>query len=93
MTKMHEVVVDGQVFYIKKSNRQYKKYDVFDANHQYILSFGDSRYQHFYDQMGDYNYLNHLDAFRRHSYRKRSSRIGNLTNPYSANFWSYNFLW
>ena len=89
----HEAEVDNKKFYIKKSERKNKKYDVFDENKKYILSFGDTRYQHYLDQWGDYKYLNHLDPYRRNNYRKRAQAMGNLGNPYSANYWAYHTLW
>ena len=90
----HEATVDDLKFYIKKSDKKHKKYDVYDENKKYIgVSFGDKNYQHFYDQWGDYKHLNHLDPYRRQNYRKRAEGMGNLSNPYSANFWSYHTLW
>ncbi len=89
----YEAIVDDKTFYIKKSERKNKKYDVFDANQKYILSFGDSRYQHFHDAFGDYTYLNHNDPYRRANYRKRAEGMGNLSNPYSSNYWAYWTLW
>lgn len=83
----------GKLFYVQKSNRKNKKYDVSDANHQYITSFGDRRYQQYFDAFGQYSYLNHGDEYRRNNYRKRAKGIGHLNDPNSANFWSFNFLW
>ena len=90
---IHPVEVDGKTFYIMKSKRKNKKYDVFDDNYMYILSFGDRRYQQYYDAFGEYNYLNNNDPYRRKNYRKRAAGIGHLNDPYSANYWSYNYLW
>ena len=77
---------------IKPSEKKNKKYDVYKDG-KYILSFGDKRYQHYKDFFGYYKKLNHLDEKRRISYRKRAEGIGKLGDPYSSNFWAYNFLW
>ncbi len=77
---------------VEPSKRKNKKYDVYH-NDKYILSFGDKRYQHYFDKFGYYSNLNHLNKKRRDSYKKRAEGIGNLNNPYSSNFWSYWGLW
>ena len=89
----HEALVDNKQFFIKKSTKKNKKYDVYDENKKYLLSFGDTRYQHFYDQWGDHKHLNHFDDYRRQNYKKRAQAIGNLSKPYSSNYWSYFTLW
>ena len=90
---IHPVEVDNKTFYIMKSKRKNKKYDVFDDNYMYILSYGDKNYQHYYDAFKEYNYLNHNDPYRRKNYRKRAEGMGNLSNPRSSNYWSYYSLW
>ena len=50
----HVVNAYGTLFYIQKSQRKNKKYDVLDANKKYLLSFGDKRYHHFFDVFGEY---------------------------------------
>ena len=89
----HAVNAYGTLFYIQKSQRKNKKYDVLDANKKYLMSFGDKRFHHFFDVFGEYSYLNHNDEHRRQNYKKRAAGIGHLDNPHSANFWSYYFLW
>jgi hypothetical protein len=82
----------GNNWIVKPSTRKNKKYDVFKDG-KYILSFGDKRYQHYFDKLGYYSNLNHLNKKRRDNYRRRAEGIGNLDNPYSANFFSFHFLW
>lgn len=76
---------------IKPSTRKNKKYDVY-KNDKYITSFGDTRYQHYYDKIGYYEHLNHYDEKRRKNYRSRH-RNDNITDPNYAGYWSYNYLW
>ena len=92
---MFEVTVGGKKYYIEKSHRKNKKYDVYnkEGHDLYITSFGDKRYQQYFDKLGLYSDLNHNDEKRRYDYLKRSKGIGNYNNPNSANFWSRNILW
>ena len=84
----------GDKFIVKPSRRKNKKYDVFSKEtDKYILSFGDSTMQQYFDKFGYYSKLNHLDEKRKQSYQARSRGIGNLNNNYSSNYWSYHFLW
>jgi len=91
------------------SVRKNKKYDVYyvfnneDLNDpglkenqfmkRYLLSYGDIRHQHYKDKWGYYKDLNHNDKTRRERYIKRHSKIGDITNPESAAYWSLNYLW
>ena len=90
---MSFVRINNKGFIVTKSKRKNKKYDVHDINDNYILSFGDKRYQQFYDKFEQYKNQNHNDEKRRTNYKKRSEGIGNLNNIESPNYWSYNFLW
>ena len=90
---MKEIIINGNKFYVLKSKRKFKKYDVFDSNKDYILSFGDKRYEHFKDLIGSYSNLDHGDEKRRERYLKRAKGINKANDPYTANFWSVNFLW
>lgn len=83
----------GRKFYIIKSKRKNKKYDVYDAKGNYFLSFGDKRYEHYQDKIGDYSHLDHMDKKRRANYRKRSAGIGFLDDTNSPNYWSRKYLW
>jgi hypothetical protein len=82
-------------FYIKKSNRIHKKYDIYikdDNKLKYLLSFGDNRYQQYMDNTGlnIYTKLNHLDKERRNKYYQRH---GLTKNKKSAKYWSNKYLW
>ncbi len=71
------IKIDNQEYLIKKSTRKNKKYDVFDKNKKYLFSFGSSLYQHYFDVIGDYSHLNHLDKKRRDLYYKRHNKTYN----------------
>lgn len=74
---------------ISKSRRKNKKYDVYE-NGKYLLSFGDSRYQQYYDKLGAYDYLNHYDKKRRELYYKRH---GKNAKSDTAKYYSHKYLW
>lgn len=80
---------------IKVSNKKNKKYDVFNSENKYITSFGDKRYEHYFDLLGHYSNLNHNDETRLKNFRNRfrSKYEANKNNPESALFWSWNLLW
>lgn len=78
---------DGFVF--RESTRKNKKYDVFKDG-EYVISFGDKRYQHYFDKLGLYRDMNHFDKKRRKSYYKR---FGLYAVPYSAKYFSHKYLW
>ena len=73
----------------KPSTRKNKKYDAFHKG-EYITSFGDKRYQHYFDKLGYYSYLNHYDEKRRANYYKRHNKD---YEKYSADWFSKKFLW
>lgn len=77
---MYEIIV---------SNRKNKKYDVF-KNGKYLVSFGDVRYEQYYDKLGHYSHLNHLDEKRKSNYY---SRFGNDAKKDSAKYFSHMYLW
>lgn len=86
---------------IKKSTRKNKKYDVLKDG-KYLLSFGDSRYEHFKDStpIKAYSNLNHNDTERRKNYLARHHKgVTNKTealkqvDPESAKWWSTKYLW
>jgi hypothetical protein len=76
-------------FYVRPSTRKNKKYDVFEDD-KYLLSFGDKRYQQYYDKIGFYSHLNHLDNERKKRYY---ARHGKTNNKKSAKYWSNKYLW
>ncbi len=90
---MYKITVKGKNYYVEKSKRKNKKYDVYNEDCEYITSFGQLPYQHYKDLIGEYKHLDHKDKERRERYLARAKGIGNVNNPNSANFWSINFLW
>lgn len=84
------------IFIIKYSTRKGKKYDVFQLNKEgnkldYVLSFGSSKYQHYYDKLKGYSELDHKNGKRRELYYKRHGSHNN--DIYSAKFFSHALLW
>jgi hypothetical protein len=84
-----KINIDGEKFIVKKSTRKNKKYDVY-FNDEYLLSYGDKRYQHYLDKFKQYSDLNHKDKKRQESYFKRH---GETDDIFSAKYWSNNYLW
>ena len=76
-------------YLVKKSTRKHKKYDVYH-NNKYLLSFGDNRYQQYYDKIGSYSKLNHNDLNRKRLYY---ARHGETNDKNSAKYWSNKYLW
>jgi transglutaminase-like putative cysteine protease len=76
---------------ITPSTRKHKKYDVYKGD-KYITSFGDVRYEHYYDKFGTYSNLDHLDPDRRRLYRQRHAN-DNIYDPNYAGYWSWKYLW
>jgi hypothetical protein len=64
-----------------------------------VINFGDTRYQHFKDKIGDYSNLDHNDKKRQKSYLLRAKGIrnknGELTwkDKNSANYYAVKYLW
>lgn len=87
-----KIKINNKLYIVKKSTRENKKYDVFDEDNNYLLSFGDKRYEQYEDKIGLYKHLNHYDKKRRINFRKRHG-VFNTYNPNYPAFWSYNFLW
>ena len=77
------------MYSFKVSTRKNKKYDVY-KNNKYLLSFGSKINQHYYDKIGFYKNLNHLDNKRRDNYCKR---FGIKAKPDTAKWFSHNYLW
>lgn len=83
-------------FYIQKSTRKNKKYDIYTKDalgkYKYLLSFGDKRYEHFKDStpLKIYSHLNHLDQNRRRLYYSRHKET---KDKLSAKYWANNYLW
>ncbi len=104
---MYFKTIGSNKYMIMPSTRKNKKYDVYvskgmygqspsilrsDKLYDYLLSFGDIRYEHYKDKFGHYTYLNHNDKTRRDAYRKRHAN-DNIDDVNFAGFWSWHFLW
>jgi len=97
--------LDGRdVAYVKFTKGKYpKKYKakIYDTNDKKIrtVEFGDQRYQQYYDRIGMYDNLNHLNRKRRKDYRTRHSGILTADKkkaykiPYTPAWFSYYLLW
>ena len=70
------------MYSFKVSSRKGKKYDVFKDG-KYLVSFGSKKNYHYYDKLGFYKHLNHLDNKRRDNYY---NRFGSYAKP-------DNYLW
>lgn len=69
------------------------------------VPFGDNRYEHYRDSVptalggGKWSHRDHLDPRRRRNYRSRHGASTNaqgepyVSQPYSAAWFSYHFLW
>lgn len=79
---------DGYVFRVPK-RRSNKKYDVYKMG-EFLVSFGDNRYQQYRDKIGYYKDLNHLDKERR---KKYFDRFGKSPKFESAMWFSHKYLW
>lgn len=79
---------DGFTF-VAPSKRKNKKYDVF-INSKYITSFGDTRFQQYYDRIGHYANLNHNSEKRRQLYY---ARHGKTATKGTAKWFSHHYLW
>jgi hypothetical protein len=73
------VKVGSKNYNIIKSKNKNKKYDVYydgpgGTFGKKLFSFGASGYEHYYDRLGLYSNLNHLDKKRRELYYKRHNK-------------------
>ena len=76
-------------FVFKPSTRLNKKYDAYLQGVK-IASFGDRRYQQYKDKIGHYKHLDHKDKQRKKRYYDRH---GEKAQPFSARWFSSNYLW
>ena len=71
-----------------------KKYSVFEKvgknEYKYLLSFGDSRYEHYKDKLGKYSSSDHNDLKKKDNYYKRH---GTTDDVHSALYFSNKYLW
>lgn len=77
-------------YYITKSKHKNKKYDIYHNGH-FLLSFGDTRYEHYRDKtpLKLYSALDHKDKDRLINFWKRHKFT---MNKNSANYWA-RYLW
>ena len=75
-----------------KSTAKNKKYSVYvkDNSKTKLIHFGDKRYKHFKDKIGEYSHLDHNDKSKRKSYH---SRFGPTNDKNTAKYWSHKILW
>ena len=78
------------------------KYSVYvksDTGKTKLIHFGNKKYQHFKDKLGEYKSLDHNDPKRRASYLARAKGIrnkkGDLTwkDKNTKNYWAIRILW
>lgn len=85
-------------FKSKAKNKKYSVYVKRDGKRK-LIHFGDTRYQHFKDKIGEYKNLDHNDKERQKRYLSRAKGIknkkGELTwkDKNSANYYAVKFLW
>ena len=77
------------MYIFKVSTRKNKKYDVY-KNGKYLLSFGSKNHQQYFDKIGNFSNLNHLDDVRRDNYYKRFGKNAKKDTP---KYFSHNYLW
>ena len=77
------------MYVFKPSTRKNKKYDVY-KNDKYLISFGSSSNQHYFDKIGYYSNLNHLDKRKKENYYKRFGKVATFE---SAKWFSHKYLW
>jgi hypothetical protein len=79
-------------------NKKYSVYVMKDGK-KTLIHFGDKKYQHFSDKIGNYSQLDHNDKERQKSYLARAKGIknkeGELTwkDKNSPNYWAVRILW
>tara|TARA_Y100001972_G_scaffold125157_1_gene175797 strand:+ start:6165 stop:6425 length:261 start_codon:yes stop_codon:yes gene_type:complete len=76
-----------------KSKAKHKKYSVYvkgAKGNPKLIHFGDNRYEHFKDKIGEWSHLDHNDPQRKKNYY---SRHGKATSKDSAKYWSHKILW
>lgn len=81
--------LDGYVFKAPSKTKD-KKYDAYDSEGNFIVSFGDKNYEQYYDKIGHYSAKNHNDFMRRKAYYLRHGRDAKYE---SAKWFSHNYLW
>lgn len=88
------IQLSGFKFAISEKNN--KKYDVYNNNGDFITSFGAIKkngepYTQYYDKIGVYKNWNNNDEAKRDNYKKRHEKDRHI--KYSAGWFSDKFLW
>ena len=78
---------NGRTYYV--SDRKHKKYYTIVEGKK--VHFGDTRYEHYYDKLGYYKYLNHNDKERRRLYKIRHEKDRHIKN--TAGYFADRILW
>lgn len=71
------------------SDKPNKKYYAMVGNRK--VYFGDTNYEHYYDKIGYWSHLNHLDKERRRRYKARHEK--DRHNKGSAGWFADQILW
>ena len=71
-------------------NKKYSVYVVGKNDKIKLIHFGDKRYKHYYDKLGFYKKLNHLDKKRRDAYYARHGKTRDFN---TAKYWANRILW
>ena len=77
-------------FKSKAKNKKYSVYVKGTTGNPRLIHFGDNRYGHFKDKIGDWSSLDHGDKQRKKNYY---SRHGKATSKDTAKYWSHKILW
>lgn len=94
--------LDGFIFVAPSKHSKFAKYDVYDKNGEYIVSFGainqstNKPYEQFKDRIGYYKDFDHNDINRRNLYDGRHHKEYNTSgfrNKTSAGFFAKRYLW
>jgi hypothetical protein len=79
------------MFSFRKSTKKFKKYDAIMSDGS-IVSFGDTRFEHFKDKaLGLYKDLDHNDKERRKRFKQRFENKRHV--KYSPSWFSDQYLW
>jgi hypothetical protein len=73
-------------------NKKYSVYVKSNSGGVKLIHFGDNRYEQYYDKIGHYSRLNHLDKERRKRYRIHHAK-DYITDKNTPGWWSWHKLW
>ncbi len=77
-------------FKSKAKNKKYSVYVKGPTGKPRLIHFGDNRYEHFKDKIGEWSHLDHGDPQRKKNYY---SRHGKATSKDTPKYWSHKILW